>query len=774
MKICTQCGACFDDGYERCAYDDAKLESPFLGPRVLGDRYLLEQRLAQGAMGLVFRATHLQIGSTVAVKIMQPQKEALRVALARFHREAQTLGQIKHPNAILVMDFGVDERGKSSVPYLVTEYLQGISLQAAMEAQKMYSLADALDILSPLCEAVSELHEVGIVHRDIKPSNVFLENLRDGSQVVKVLDFGIAKFLEYSETRLSAHPEVRDIFDMVSETYFDTDLEVTPLAIDEESAAGISDEGEPTVGLDITALDLPQQSGVMASGEDWALTGADLVVGTVPYMAPEQLTGEPISPQTDIYALATLLYRMLSGRFPFEGTYREIANSKLNEAPPSLIELGVDVDESFSALMEAALNLSPNSRPKDAIEIVKAMKQSLTLRQDQPFVFTTFEALVLNLQNNLDVLVKAVGGWTANIADEDSYRWSRDALLGLDKPIEHILLYLEQDSLGAEYHELARLRKPAQRINWSVEKLSRMVYGLASDQEHVVEYTSYLSTLWSRVTLSLDYICSELMEHASNHTPMIPFTESASANPFQSPVNESSELIDQLIRKIVAADILENVEAFERLLNEHRDILFSCLAKPDAMVPQKLADLVSGLWQQSPDLLLLELFPQEKPLRLLSLLAELKDVEDAKGFHLLASLFEMASDGDDIISRVQLLIEYGCDPKYKRLLLRCLVLHPEESVSNWAISLLERSELWHVIAYSHAPLAIKIKLFQTIVDEAPPEYLKIFFFCVRPNVHAAQRPEELSIAFELLELFFKVPCFHEDMILNPHLHLISI
>ena len=134
----------------------------------------------------------------------------------------------------------------------------------------------------------------------------------------------------------------------------------------------------------------------MASGEDWALTGADLVVGTALHMAPEQLTGEPISPQTDIYALATLLYQMLSGRFPFEGTYREIQNSKLNEAPPSLLELGVDVDESFSALMEAALNLSPNSRPKDAIEIVKAMKQSFTLRQDQPFVFTTFEALVLN------------------------------------------------------------------------------------------------------------------------------------------------------------------------------------------------------------------------------------------------------------------------------------------------------------------------------------------------------------------------------------------
>ena len=75
---------------------------------------------------------------------------------------------------------------------------------------------------------------------------------------------------------------------------------------------------------------------------------------------------------------------------------------------------------------------------------------------------------------------------------------------------------------------------------------------------------------------------------------MIPFTESASANPFQSPVNESSELIDQLIRVIVAADILENVEVSERLLNEHRDILFSCLAKPDAMVLQKAGGL--GVW----------------------------------------------------------------------------------------------------------------------------------------------------------------------------------
>jgi hypothetical protein len=98
-------------------------------------------------------------------------------------------------------------------------------------------------------------------------------------------------------------------------------------------------------------------------------------------------------------------------------------------------------------------------------------------------------------------------------------------------------------------------------------------------------------------------------------------------------------------------------------------------------------------------------------------------------------------------------------------------LHREESVSTWAISLLERSELWHVISYTHAPLTIKKKLFDAIQVDAPPEYLKVFFFCVRPNVFSAQRAEELFSAFELLEHFFKVPCFHEDMIFEPLLTL---
>jgi serine/threonine-protein kinase len=187
MKICSSCGACFDDNYDLCGFDGGRLAALFPGSRVLGGRYLLEQQVAEGAMGVVLRATHLQLGSTVAAKLMRPQQKGAHVALARFQREAQILGQIKHPNAVLVMDYGVEERRGERVPYLVMEFLRGESLQSVLERKGRLSLDELGRILLPLCE------------RDIKPSNVVLEKLRDGSEIVKVLDFGIAKFVSRRE-----------------------------------------------------------------------------------------------------------------------------------------------------------------------------------------------------------------------------------------------------------------------------------------------------------------------------------------------------------------------------------------------------------------------------------------------------------------------------------------------------------------------------------------------------------------------------------------------
>ena len=764
MKICTQCGACLDDGYKVCSYDQAELQQPFKGPRVMGDRYLLEQRIAQGAMGQVFRATHLQIGSTVAVKIMQPQQEALRVALARFHREAQVLGQIKHPNAILVMDFGVDEREEDQVPYLVTEYLQGESLKKSMDTHSSYGLEEVAQIVAPLCEAIAELHEIGIVHRDIKPSNIFLERLRDGTEIVKVLDFGIAKFLEYSETRLASLPEVRDIFDMVSESYWDADLEVTPLPTEGASAE------------DITAVVSPEELGLATaertgfSQEDWALTGADLVVGTLPFMAPEQLVGEPLSPQTDLYAIGVLVFYMLAKRYPFEGTPKEIANSKLNEEPPSLLELGVTKDAPLSDFVNQCLSINPSQRPSNALTVVRALREATSSQSSGPPGYDAFEAHVKSLQQSLDGLINAVSAWVDDMNDEEAYRWSRDALLGLDRPMESVLNDLDRGEIDAPPHEMARLRKPAQRISWSVEKLSRLIYGIAGESE----YAAYLSTLWSRVTLSLDYLCTELYDMASNHTPVVKNIDSMSglaSNPFQPAAQASSDGMERLVQKLLTADVLENVEAYEKLLLEHRDLLFAALAKPESIDRSMLTGLVDGLWRQVPDLLLLELFPAEKPLRILPLLADLESVPEAQGFRLLADMFNLVEDGGSVTSRVQMMVEVGADPKYRRTLLRCLTLHPEPGVSQWAIDNLERSEIWHAIAYPNAPLELKKKLFLRVKDEAPAEYLKVFFFCVRANVQSVQDLSSLVAAFELLQLFFKVACFHEDVVFEPLLRL---
>ena len=242
-------------------------------------------------------------------------------------------------------------------------------------------------------------------------------------------------------------------------------------------------------------------------------------------------------------------------------------------------------------------------------------------------------------------------------------------------------------------------------------------------------------------------------------------------NPFQPPVSNAPDVLERLALKLMTADVLENVEAFEKLLLEHRDLLFAVLAKPESTQPETLGGLIEGLWRQAPDLLLLELYPAESPLRIVSLLADLQTVPQAKGFTLLASLFNLSSDGSDIISRIQMMVEVAAEPKYRRTLLQCLTLHPEPQVSQWAIDHLERSEIWHAIVYPHAPLELKKKLFVRVKDEAPPEYLKVFFFCVRANVQSVQDLASLVAAFEILQLFFQVPCFHEDMVFEPLLSL---
>ena len=370
MKVCAQCGGCFEDGYDLCSFDGGMLDVAFDGKRVLGGRYLLEQRVDEGAMGVVFRAVHLQVGSTVAVKLMRPQRDGLRIGMQRFWREAQILGQIKHPNAVLVMDFGVEEREPAPFPYLVTEYLRGVSLADVLEDKPQMTLAEAERIIRPLCEAVEEAHEVGVIHRDIKPSNVYLEQLRDSTEVVKVLDFGIAKFVELDEDVVESKRRERAEWALA----YAPD-ETDPL---DEIAAVRANEA-PTV---------PERLRTLASAEgepvrDGTLTEAGLMIGTIPYMAPEQMTGERVSRRTDIYAVATLLFRLLAGRLPFEGEDDEIIAGKVSGDVPSLRELGVEVPDALETVMASALALEPVDRPERVLDLAAALTQA-TQQADRP------------------------------------------------------------------------------------------------------------------------------------------------------------------------------------------------------------------------------------------------------------------------------------------------------------------------------------------------------------------------------------------------------
>ena len=170
--------------------DDEVLDPRHLKPGLLLDgRYRLEARVGAGNFGTVFKARHLELDHTVAVKVLQTSAITDPDAIARFRREGVTACRVRHPNAVGVLDFGVTSRG---VAYLVMELLAGYALEEEMKGGRALPVARALRIVAAVCEALAVAHRAGIVHRDIKPGNVFLHQA-GGQEVPKVLDFGIAK-----------------------------------------------------------------------------------------------------------------------------------------------------------------------------------------------------------------------------------------------------------------------------------------------------------------------------------------------------------------------------------------------------------------------------------------------------------------------------------------------------------------------------------------------------------------------------------------------------
>src|SRR5215510_8144723 len=163
---------------------------------LLDGKYRIDQLLGQGGMGAVYRATHLGTKRTVAVKVIHPQFSAHREFVARFQREAEAAGRLRHPNVVDVTDFGFAETESGQVAYLVMEYLDGATLAEIIQEEGRLPTSWTIDILEQVCAAVEEAHRAGIIHRDLKPDNIWLEPNGRGGYTVKVLDFGLVKLNE--------------------------------------------------------------------------------------------------------------------------------------------------------------------------------------------------------------------------------------------------------------------------------------------------------------------------------------------------------------------------------------------------------------------------------------------------------------------------------------------------------------------------------------------------------------------------------------------------
>ncbi|MCZ7680607.1 MAG: response regulator [Sandaracinaceae bacterium] len=168
-------------------------ETQLVMGHVLDRKYELGPKIGTGGFGTVYRATHVSLKNPVAVKILHEHLLGSEKAVRRFAQEGVSACRVRHPNAVAILDAGTTWDG---LPYLVMELLDGPTLAQELDSVGVMRLARAAAIASPLCGALEAAHKEGIVHRDVKPANVMLSRDGSGGELVKVLDFGIAKLVE--------------------------------------------------------------------------------------------------------------------------------------------------------------------------------------------------------------------------------------------------------------------------------------------------------------------------------------------------------------------------------------------------------------------------------------------------------------------------------------------------------------------------------------------------------------------------------------------------
>jgi serine/threonine protein kinase len=366
---------------------------------ILDGKYRIDRQLGAGGMGNVYLATHLGTTRVVAVKVIAPKWAADPHFLARFQREAQACGRLRHVNIVNVTDFGIAASRRGQIPYLVMELLDGQTLSGFQQTQPRPALPLVADLLDQIALALEEAHRNGIVHRDLKPENIWLEPNGRGGYTVKVLDFGVAKMNLPGDPQ--SHPPTGPAAPV--------GLAAPPLPADDAGTAVMEMRSEPATAQfpseEAETIAMPQvlsdpSSGSFGSDSGHTMPGS--LVGTPAYMSPEQALGLNIDFRSDIYSLAVVAYSLVCGELPFTGKGSDLIEFHRSGTPrpPAAV---AKVPRDVSGTVLAGLARDPAARPASAIEFARRFHNAVdaeffALRRSRAFLlqhFVTFALLML-------------------------------------------------------------------------------------------------------------------------------------------------------------------------------------------------------------------------------------------------------------------------------------------------------------------------------------------------------------------------------------------
>jgi serine/threonine protein kinase len=315
MKVCDTCHSSYPTAFTTCPKDQTVLHtaSELMPGLIIRDKYEIVERIGAGGMAVVYKAKHVAFNEVHALKVVSSRMLDDEGFLHRFRNEAIITRKLHHVNAVRVDDIDSTEDGR---PFIVMEYVRGDNLRNVIQKHGPMRLPRALHIARQVAQALAAAHHLGITHRDIKPDNIILMEQPDGHDLVKVLDFGIAK--------------VR----------------------------------ESTLG----------------AGAGYTPTHTGMVVGTPQYISPEQALGKhgnDIDGRADLYSLGVVLYEMVTGQLPFESDTPMgllLHHIQTPPRPPNLLRPDLKIPEPISKLLLKSLAKKPEDRFQSAEEMLAALR----------------------------------------------------------------------------------------------------------------------------------------------------------------------------------------------------------------------------------------------------------------------------------------------------------------------------------------------------------------------------------------------------------------